>query len=33
MPVLDYIQTAAFRNTVHSLTGYNTSHSGEKIQV
>ena len=31
MPVLDYIQTIAFRNAVNSLTGYDTAHSGEQI--
>jgi len=31
MPVLDYLQTANFRAELNSLTGYNTSHSGEKI--
>ena len=31
MPVLDYLQTAAFRNELNTLTGYNTSHSGEQI--
>lgn len=31
LPLLDYIQTAAFRQDVDSLTGYNTSHSGEQI--
>ncbi len=30
-PLLDYIQTVDFRNTVNSLTGYNTTHSGEQI--
>ena len=30
-PLLDYIQTAAFRTELNSLTGYNSSHSGEKI--
>jgi putative molybdopterin biosynthesis protein len=31
LPLLDYIQTAAFRHDVDALTGYNTSHSGERI--
>jgi putative molybdopterin biosynthesis protein len=30
-PILDYLQTAAFRTELNSLTGYNASHSGEKI--
>ncbi len=30
-PLLDYIQTAAFRTELNSLTGYNSTHSGEKI--
>jgi len=30
-PLLDYIQTLDFRNSVIPLTGYNTAHSGEKI--
>jgi putative molybdopterin biosynthesis protein len=30
-PLLDYLQTAAFRNELNSLTGYNTAHSGEQI--
>lgn len=33
MPMLDYIQTVDFRNSVNSLTGYNTAHSGEQIQM
>ncbi len=32
-PLLDYIQTADFRNTLTSLTGYNTLHSGEQIAL
>jgi putative molybdopterin biosynthesis protein len=32
-PVLDYIQTLDFRNALNSLTGYNTSHSGEQIPI
>lgn len=31
MPLLDYLQTASFRNELNTLTGYNTSHSGEQI--
>ena len=30
-PVLDYLQTATFRNALNSLTGYNSAHSGEQI--
>ena len=30
-PLLEYIQTADFRNMLNSLTGYNTKHSGEQI--
>ena len=30
-PVLDYLQTAAFRTELNSLTGYSSAHSGEKI--
>lgn len=30
-PLLDYLQTAAFRTELNSLTGYNTTHSGEQI--
>lgn len=32
-PLLDYIQTADFRNTLNSLTGYNTVHSGKQIAL
>lgn len=32
-PLLEYIQTANFRNVLNSLTGYNTKHSGEQIAV
>ncbi|MBI3169591.1 MAG: hypothetical protein HYZ22_13995, partial [Chloroflexi bacterium] len=32
-PLLDYIQTVDFRETLASLTGYNTSHSGEQIAL
>jgi putative molybdopterin biosynthesis protein len=31
MPVLDYLQTAAFRTELSALTGYNSAHSGEEI--
>ena len=30
-PLLDYLQTSAFRNSLSVLTGYNTAHSGEQI--
>ena len=33
IPVLDYLQTATFRNELNALTGYNTSHSGEQISM
>jgi putative molybdopterin biosynthesis protein len=32
-PVLDYLQTAAFRNELNALTGYSSAHSGEQIIV
>jgi putative molybdopterin biosynthesis protein len=32
-PLLDYLQTAAFRNGLNSLTGYNSAHSGEQIPL
>ena len=32
-PLLDYIQTADFRNSLSQLTGYNTTHSGEQIYL
>ncbi len=32
-PLLDYLQTSAFRNSLTLLTGYNTAHSGEQISV
>jgi len=32
-PLLEHIQTAAFRREVATLTGYNTSHSGEQISL
>ena len=30
-PLLDYLQTTAFRTELNSLTGYNSAHSGEQI--
>lgn len=33
MPVLDYLQTADFRNSLALLTGYNAAHSGKHIQI
>jgi len=32
-PLLDYLQTTRFHAELHSLTGYNTSHSGEQISL
>jgi len=32
-PLLDYLQTASFRNELNALMGYNTTHSGEKISI
>jgi putative molybdopterin biosynthesis protein len=32
-PLLDYLQTSSFRTGLDTLTGYNTSHSGEQILV
>jgi putative molybdopterin biosynthesis protein len=32
-PVLDYLQTANFRNELKALTGYNSTHSGEQIPL
>lgn len=32
-PLLDYIQTAGFRNLLSQLTGYSTIHSGEQIHL
>ena len=32
-PLLDYLQTATFRTELNTLTGYNTSHSGEQINI
>jgi putative molybdopterin biosynthesis protein len=33
LPLLNYIQTTDFRRSLTSLTGYNTSHSGEQIPI
>jgi putative molybdopterin biosynthesis protein len=33
MPLLNYIQTAGFRNSLKSLPGYNSAHSGEQIPL
>jgi putative molybdopterin biosynthesis protein len=33
LPLLDYLQTATFRTELNSLTGYNSSHSGEQIPL
>jgi putative molybdopterin biosynthesis protein len=32
VPLLEYLQTSAFRNSLVTLTGYNTAHSGEQIR-
>ncbi len=32
-PLLDYIQTSAFRIELNALTGYNSTHSGEQIRL
>jgi putative molybdopterin biosynthesis protein len=32
-PLLDYIQTSAFRAAAEALTGYSTAHSGEQIPI
>jgi len=32
-PLLDYLQTAAFRHELNSLRGYNSAHSGEQIPL
>lgn len=32
-PLLDYLQTAAFRTGLNTLTGYNPAHSGEQIPI
>jgi putative molybdopterin biosynthesis protein len=33
MPVLDYLQTATFRTELNTLTGYNSTHSGNQIPL
>ncbi len=33
LPLLDYLQTAAFRTELSLLTGYNSAHSGEQIPL
>ncbi|MCI0555711.1 MAG: hypothetical protein L0287_32595, partial [Anaerolineae bacterium] len=33
MPLLDYLQTATFRDELSALTGYNSAHSGEQIPL
>ena len=33
LPLLNYLQTAAFRTGLNSLTGYNSTHSGELIPL
>ncbi len=32
-PLLDYIQTAEFRISLHSMAGYDTAHSGDQIPI
>jgi putative molybdopterin biosynthesis protein len=32
-PLLDYLQTSAFRQELNALTGYNSAHSGEQIPL
>ncbi len=32
-PLLDYLQTSAFRTELNTLTGYNSAHSGEQISL
>lgn len=32
-PLIDHLQTASFRRELNSLTGYNTTHSGEQIPI
>ena len=32
-PLIDYLQTAAFRTELNALTGYNSTHSGEQIPL
>lgn len=33
LPLLDYLQTSAFRIELNTLTGYNSAHSGEQIPL
>src|SRR5512138_3056889 len=33
LPVLEYLQTTAFRNALTTLTGYSSAHSGEQISL
>ena len=33
LPLLDYLQTSAFRAELSALTGYNSTHSGEQIPL
>lgn len=33
LPLLDYLQTGTFRTELNALTGYNSLHSGEQIQI
>ena len=33
LPLLDYLQTASFRSELNTLTGYNSTHSGEQIPL
>jgi putative molybdopterin biosynthesis protein len=33
IPLLDYLQTAAFRNELNTLTGYNSAYSGQQIPI
>lgn len=33
LPLLDYLQTSNFRTDLNTLTGYNSSHSGEQVSV
>lgn len=33
LPLLEYLQTAAFRNELNALTGYNSARSGEQISI
>jgi putative molybdopterin biosynthesis protein len=32
-PLLDYLQTSAFRSSLGRLVGYNSTHSGEQIVI